>query len=564
MAPAPSARILVVFAAVAAAPLCVAGQPPHLPLVPLERAERSLVVALDPTQIAAMAGRTALTIDLPAADGRLVTVRLERFDVLPPGVTPQAASMDGGAMPLENRVQLWRGDIEGLPDSRVYIGFAPGVAQGFIDTGADIQYIATPQGSAVTLITAATDFDPNQRLDVICNGALIPPGMDLTIAEEESGGYAPRGGPCRVLEIAIDADVEFGELFPTTQMAADYIQLLMGAVSSIYRAETDSVLISPFVRIWEETDPWTAESTSPQLSEFRSWWRSNMQSQPRSLAHLLSGRSLGGGVAWVRQACSTNYGYAVSANMRGSFPFPIQDNNSSNWDLMVVAHELGHNLGTGHTHDPNSYSPIIDGCGSDPRDCTVASAGEGTIMSYCHTCSGGMRNMRMRFGPRVDDTIRNYINGPAAGCGTTQSPPTLLQQPAPVVSLCPGSDLRLEVTATGTSIRYQWSRNGSPIPDATGPVYTVPAAQLVDSGLYACTIRNDCGELTSEPASVLIVTTPSCQPCPADWDGSGGVDGDDIAAFFSDWQSGSADIDQSGGTDGDDITFFFARWQSGC
>ncbi len=53
-------------------------------------------------------------------------------------------------------------------------------------------------------------------------------------------------------------------------------------------------------------------------------------------------------------------------------------------------------------------------------------------------------------------------------------------------------------------------------------------------------------------------------PCPGDWDGSGGIDGDDIVAFFADWQIGEADIDQSGGTDGDDITYFFERWQAGC
>ncbi len=52
--------------------------------------------------------------------------------------------------------------------------------------------------------------------------------------------------------------------------------------------------------------------------------------------------------------------------------------------------------------------------------------------------------------------------------------------------------------------------------------------------------------------------------CPADWDRSGGVDGDDIAAFFTDWQAGNADFDGSGGTDGDDIGAFFARWQVGC
>ncbi len=64
------------------------------------------------------------------------------------------------------------------------------------------------------------------------------------------------------------------------------------------------------------------------------------------------------------------------------------------------------------------------------------------------------------------------------------------------------------------------------------------------------------------PAYAFFVDTVG--RCPADWDRSGGVDGDDIGAFFADWQAGNADIDGSGGTDGDDITRFFERWQAGC
>ncbi len=63
---------------------------------------------------------------------------------------------------------------------------------------------------------------------------------------------------------------------------------------------------------------------------------------------------------------------------------------------------------------------------------------------------------------------------------------------------------------------------------------------------------------------IAALTRCDSPDCPGDWDGSGGVDGDDITAFFADWQAGNADIDGSGGTDGDDITFFFVRWQAGC
>ena len=75
------------------------------------------------------------------------------------------------------------------------------------------------------------------------------------------------------------------------------------------------------------------------------------------------------------------------------------------WDFMVIAHELGHQFGSGHTH---SYSPPIDNCASQSPCIT-----NGTNMSYCHTCPGGMRNMTLYFHPRVASRIRSAV---AASC----------------------------------------------------------------------------------------------------------------------------------------------------
>jgi hypothetical protein len=52
--------------------------------------------------------------------------------------------------------------------------------------------------------------------------------------------------------------------------------------------------------------------------------------------------------------------------------------------------------------------------------------------------------------------------------------------------------------------------------------------------------------------------------CPADWNGDGGVDGDDVIAFFGEWDANNADYNGDGGTDGDDVIAFFADWDSGC
>jgi len=54
--------------------------------------------------------------------------------------------------------------------------------------------------------------------------------------------------------------------------------------------------------------------------------------------------------------------------------------------------------------------------------------------------------------------------------------------------------------------------------------------------------------------------------CVGDHDQNGVVDSDDVAAFFTAWDAGtaSADINQDGGTDGDDVGMFFDHWDAGC
>lgn len=55
-------------------------------------------------------------------------------------------------------------------------------------------------------------------------------------------------------------------------------------------------------------------------------------------------------------------------------------------------------------------------------------------------------------------------------------------------------------------------------------------------------------------------------PCPADYNGDGGIDGDDVIAFFQDWDQGlaAADYTGDGGVDGDDVIAFFEDWDTQC
>lgn len=54
-------------------------------------------------------------------------------------------------------------------------------------------------------------------------------------------------------------------------------------------------------------------------------------------------------------------------------------------------------------------------------------------------------------------------------------------------------------------------------------------------------------------------------PCFSDFNQDGGIDGDDVIAFFAAWELGGddADVNADGGVDGMDIAAFFARWELG-
>jgi hypothetical protein len=66
-----------------------------------------------------------------------------------------------------------------------------------------------------------------------------------------------------------------------------------------------------------------------------------------------------------------------------------------------------------------------------------------------------------------------------------------------------------------------------------------------------------------------VPATPPCawaaDGCFADYNNDGGIDGDDVIAFFADWDAGNicADGDASTGVDGDDVIAFFGAWDAG-
>jgi len=100
-------------------------------------------------------------------------------------------------------------------------------------------------------------------------------------------------------------------------------------------------------------------------------------------------------------------------------------------------------------------------------------------------------------------------------------------------------------------------------------------------GLYNATATGSRWHVRSDSGSSLTVTADyytdsaggcsgggcswQADGCFSDYDNNGGIDGDDVIAFFADWDAAGAcaDVDASGGVDGDDVILFFGAWDAG-
>jgi hypothetical protein len=134
-------------------------------------------------------------------------------------------------------------------------------------------------------------------------------------------------------------------------------------------------------------------------------------------------------------------------------------------------------------------------------------------------------------------------------------------------------ELRTALFAFSTANTYQWYHDGVAVADGEGGaslgggtvsgaqshVLTITGGAFGDGGMYYLKVGNDCGEVDSAAATVVI-------NCPADFDGTGFVDIEDFTSFVAAFEAGTddADFDGSGFVDTDDFDAFVAAFESGC
>jgi len=117
----------------------------------------------------------------------------------------------------------------------------------------------------------------------------------------------------------------------------------------------------------------------------------------------------------------------------------------------------------------------------------------------------------------VDDgaSFRVVVSNPAGTVTSTAASltvelaaPTVTSDPSNV-SIVEGGSATFTVVAAGSSLGYQWQRDGSDIPGATGSSYTTPATTLSDDGTtYRVVVSNTAGSATSAAATLSVGLAP--------------------------------------------------------
>ena len=201
----------------------------------------------------------------------------------------------------------------------------------------------------------------------------------------------------------------------SVQNTLDWITGIQNNIGTLYNNDDINMALNQ-VKIWTYQDPYTGD-----YSENLYLFQSTVKDFDADLAHLVNYPSTTS-VAFLNSLC-TDYNYAYSGISMTYAEVPTYS-----WTIMAMTHEMGHSLGSPHTHACawNGNNTAIDGCGP------AAGYGEGcnaplptnggTIMSYCHLTSAGI-NLSLGFGPQPSQLIRNTIDSkPCLGTDCIENP----------------------------------------------------------------------------------------------------------------------------------------------
>lgn len=223
--------------------------------------------------------------------------------------------------------------------------------------------------------------------------------------EENNKSTAIAPYECKKVRMYWEADYElYTSKSKNITTVQNYLTGLFNNVQALYKNEKLNVVLNA-VSVWTTNDGYDSTSSSGALNSFRSRWNGKGNNFDGDLAMLMALDNGGqGGVAYLDVLCQRTNAYAYG-DVNGNF----QNIPTYSWDVQMVTHEHGHNIGSKHTHwcgwmtGPGGTCGSIDDCTTKEAatgcsNCTYeikqnsqpATAWKGSIMSYCHLVGRGI------------------------------------------------------------------------------------------------------------------------------------------------------------------------------
>ncbi len=342
----------------------------------------------------------SLQFSLPISDNSDLILELEEFQIHSAGFSViEKSNLGERAVPF-TKGRYYKGQVAGQPNSQAIIALHADEVSGVIMLGDEIMNVGKLRNRNKHFIYETKSL---QGMEDFQCGTL--PNYDLI--KEIDKDKKQMTGCTTAVDIYLECDYQMYQNFSSnTTSVTNYVNTLFTEVATLYASENITLQLSQ-ITVWSTNDGYSSGTAG--LSSFAN--ALNSTGFNGDLAHLLTNDTgSNGGVAYVDQLCGS-LPYAYSDILNTALPVPTYS-----WDVQVVAHEMGHNFGSSHTHDcvwgPNNNQQIDD-CGSqvlgggscyNPNSPIIPASG-GTIMSYCHLNGVGI-NFNNGFGSEPGDLIR--------------------------------------------------------------------------------------------------------------------------------------------------------------
>jgi len=423
-----------------------------------------------------------ITYSVPNAYGENLQLELVKTDVLAPGFTLGTLGANAQEnIPYQAGVH-YRGIVRGHPNSLAALSVFDDGVMALISDGEAVYQLGKLEDDPGKYILYRTG-DLKAASPFACFA-----DDDAVVPDDESAA-GDRGVGCKTVQVYFECDYKmYLDKGSSTTGVTNYVTGLFNQVATLYANENVGIAISQ-IYVWTSSDPYASYgSTSSVLNAFRTTRGANFTG---NLAHFLSTRNLGGGIAYLDVICFKNYAHGVSA-INTSY----QNVPTYSWSVEVVTHELGHNLGAWHTHSCNWPGGALDNCYTPEGSCSPGPppSNGGTIMSYCHLTSYGI-NFNNGFGPVPGDRIRTQVQNAACltSSGTT---PTGLAS-SNVTNSSAMLSWGAVTGATTYTVQYKTSSSSTWITAGTSASASYNLTGLTAGTSYNWQVKTDCSNYSA-------------------------------------------------------------------